>query len=140
MVLRAAQTNLSEEKPVSSDSNSDATNEELDRYRNTIKQLESRLAECIMKNEEYERNSIAAAKTAEVEAILKEKVEELEKLRKDQEDLLELLTDQDSKIMLYKEKLEVLGAKVVDSKKYLISYKKSLYILENLFHQRYNLI
>lgn len=140
MVLRAAQTNLSEEKPVSPDSNSDATNEELDRYRNTIKQLESRLAECIMKNEEYERNSIAAAKTAEVEAILKEKVEELEKLRKDQEDLLELLTDQDSKIMLYKEKLEVLGAKVVDSKKYLISYKKSLYILENLFHQRYNLI
>jgi len=39
------------------------------------------------------------------------KTDELEKLKKDQ-DLLELLTDQDSKITLYKERLIELGDKV----------------------------
>ncbi|KOC65899.1 General vesicular transport factor p115 [Habropoda laboriosa] len=48
----------------------------------------------------------------DLERKLKEKSGELEKLKKDQENLLELLTDQDSKIILYKEKLAALGEKV----------------------------
>lgn len=41
--------------------------------------------------------------------------QELEKLRKDQEDLLVLLADQDSKINHYKDRLKQLGEKVTES-------------------------
>lgn len=112
LVLRAAQTNLSEPKesipPVN---NIDSTNLELEKYRNTVKDLESRLAECTLKLQEQDRKERNSNNT-EYERILKEKTIELEKLRKDQEDLLELLTDQDSKLMQYKEKLLALGEKV----------------------------
>ena len=121
MVLRGAQTNLTEEKIVHPSNNLDATNEELDRYKNLVKDLETRLSDCTSKNQEYEQKITA---NKELENSLKEKLEELEKLRKDQEDLLELLTDQDSKITLYKDKLEALGVKV-----------QSIKIVKNYCHE-----
>ncbi|XP_043276188.1 general vesicular transport factor p115 [Venturia canescens] len=108
LVLRAAQTNLSAEKPAVVN-NVDATSEELEKLRNTVKDLENRLAASELKNQEHERKT---SDSAELKNQLQEKVEELERLRKDQEDLLELMADQDSKITIYKEKLEALGVKV----------------------------
>lgn len=112
LVLRAAQTNFSNGKESTSPSNNlDATNEELEKYKAKVRDLESRLSSYVLKLEEYEKKSISQNGT-ELETALKQKTEELEKLRKDQEDLLELLTDQDNKITLYKEKLVALGEKV----------------------------
>ncbi|XP_012271153.1 general vesicular transport factor p115 [Orussus abietinus] len=111
LVLRAAQANLSDSKEVISSSNHiDSNNEELMKYKNTVKDLETRLAECTLKFQEYERK--ATIHNNDIERILKERTEELEKMKKDQEDLLELLTDQDNKIVFCKEKLAALGAKV----------------------------
>lgn len=45
--------------------------------------------------------------------LLEEAGSELDKLRKDQEDLLELLTDQDIRLSRYKERLRTLGEKVI---------------------------
>lgn len=45
----------------------------------------------------------------------KEKDDELERLRKDQEDLLELLTDQDLKLNAFKNRLRDLGETVDDA-------------------------
>lgn len=109
LVLRAAQTNLSAEKASVVVNSAEATNEELEKLRNTVKDLENRLAESELKNQENERK---INNSAQLKIQLEEKVEELERLRKDQEDLLELMADQDSKIMLFKEKLEALGVKV----------------------------
>ncbi|OAD57049.1 hypothetical protein WN48_02849 [Eufriesea mexicana] len=100
LVLRAAQTNLLFEE---SESNNITANEgctkEAEKYKTVIIELENRLAEYALMVNSYEID-------------LKEKSEELEKLKKDQEDLLELLTEQDSKIILYKEKLIALGEKI----------------------------
>lgn len=112
LVLRAAQTNLSEAKDVLPPTNNiDSTNLELEKYKDTVRDLESRLAECTLNLQEQERKDRNSNNT-EYEKLLKEKAAELEKLRKDQEDLLELLTDQDSKLTLYKERLVSLGEKV----------------------------
>ena len=112
LVLRAAQTNFSNGKELISPSNNvHATNEELEKYKAKVKDLESRLSGYVLKLEEYEKKSIDQ-NGIELETALKQKTEELEKLRKDQEDLLELLTDQDNKITMYKEKLVALGEKV----------------------------
>lgn len=43
-----------------------------------------------------------------------EKQTELERLRKDQEDLLELLTDQDMKLMSFKNRLKELGETIIE--------------------------
>lgn len=50
----------------------------------------------------------------ELEEENREKEAELERLRKDQEDLLELLTDQDTKLMSFKSRLRELGEMVED--------------------------
>ncbi|XP_066584659.1 general vesicular transport factor p115 isoform X2 [Prorops nasuta] len=103
LVLRAAQTNLNEEKEtVASVNNIDGIKQELESCKNIIKDLETRLAESKCK----------VSKEAELEKQLKEKTEELEKLNKDHEDLLELFLDQDMKNNMYKQKLAKLGEKV----------------------------
>jgi len=110
LVLRAAQINIGneKEKTIVSSNNPDLE-KELQMYKTMIADLENRLAEYahIATRDCKEKNS-----ESELEHQLKSKIEELEKLKKDQEDLLELLTDQDNKIMLYKERLIELGNKV----------------------------
>lgn len=51
---------------------------------------------------------------SDLHAVLHEKEEELERLRKDQENLLELLTDQDQKLGRFKERLRELGDPIHD--------------------------
>lgn len=53
-------------------------------------------------------------KIVELESANSEKDEELEKLRKDQEDLLELLTDQDVRLNTFKNRLRELGETIDD--------------------------
>ncbi|KAH0955835.1 hypothetical protein HN011_005197 [Eciton burchellii] len=109
LVLRAAQTNIGheKEKPIAPSNNPDL---EKELYKTMIADLESRLAEYAHITQDCKEKD--NDKESELEHQLKSKIEELEKLRKDQEDLLELLTDQDNKIMLYKERLMELGNKV----------------------------
>jgi len=107
LVLRAAQTNIGEEKTIAPSNNPDL---EKELYKTTIADLESRLAEYAHTTRDCKEKD--SDRESELELQLKSKIEELEKLRKDQEDLLELLTDQDNKIMLYKERLMELGNKV----------------------------
>ena len=107
MVLRAAQTNIGDEKKTVTSSNNIDLEKELQTYKTMVADLESRLA--VYAQEHAENNE---KKEPELEYQLKSKTEEFEKLKKDQEDLLELLTDQDSKITLYKERLIELGDKV----------------------------
>lgn len=111
LVLRAAQANIEDGKQaVISNNNNLDLEKELQTYKTIVADLENRLAEYSRITQEHkEKNS---EKELELEHQLKLKTDELEKLKKDQEDLLELLTDQDSKIMLYKERLIELGDKV----------------------------
>ncbi|XP_024943329.1 general vesicular transport factor p115 isoform X2 [Cephus cinctus] len=113
LVLRAAQTNFSDEKQMMSTENHIDTTvrEDLDKYKVIVKDLQQRLDDSIMKLKEYEHERSNQSKSM-LESALKEKMDELEKLQKDQEDLLELLTDQESKIVSYKQKLIALGEKV----------------------------
>ncbi|XP_012235787.1 general vesicular transport factor p115 [Linepithema humile] len=110
LVLRATQTNIQDEKETITNSNNLDLEKELQTYKTMVADLENRLAEYSqIAQERKEKNS---EKESDFEYQLKLKIEEFEKLKKDQEDLLELLTDQDSKIMLYKERLIELGDKV----------------------------
>ncbi|KMQ93065.1 general vesicular transport factor p115 [Lasius niger] len=78
-----------------------------------VADLENRLAEYVhMAQEHKEKNNEKKESELEYQLKISKMVDELEKLKKDQEDLLELLTDQDNKIMLYKERLIELGDKV----------------------------
>lgn len=111
MVLRAAQTNIGDGKETIASSNNIDMEKELQTYKTMVADLEKRLAEYVhVSQEPKEKNN--EKKESELEYQLKSKIDELEKLKKDQEDLLVLLTDQDSKIMLYKERLTELGDKV----------------------------
>lgn len=109
LVLRAAQANIGDKKETIDSSNNLDLEKELQTYKMMVADLETRLTEYMhiiqQHNEKNKENS-------ELEYQLKLKTDELEKLKKDQEDLLELLTDQDSKITLYKERLIELGDKV----------------------------
>ncbi|XP_074106802.1 general vesicular transport factor p115 [Cotesia typhae] len=110
LVLRAAQTNLTDKDMLTNDSIKLDSSEELQKSLHTIQNLESQLSEyksLVLSLQEKESQV-----SLELENKLKESTEELEKLKKDQEDLLELLSDQDTKLMLYKEKLTALGEKV----------------------------
>ncbi|XP_018361248.1 PREDICTED: general vesicular transport factor p115 isoform X1 [Trachymyrmex cornetzi] len=111
LVLRAAQANIGDGKETSASSNNLDLEKELQTYKTMVADLENRLAEYthIMQqhNEKDKEN-----KESYLKSQLKLKIDELEKLKKDQEALLELLTDQDSKITLYKERLIELGDKV----------------------------
>jgi len=110
LVLRAAQTNIGNGKETIVSSNLDLE-KELQTYKTIVRDLENRLAEYThIMQQHNEKNK--ESKESELEYQLKLKTDELEKLKKDQEDLLELLTDQDSKITLYKERLIELGDKV----------------------------
>lgn len=104
LVLRAAQ----------SDSNSKVNGEkgsdEVEAMRRRVQELEERLAECL--TDVKGREGTEGERLTEVERELRERTEELEKVKKDQDDLLELLADQDSKIAGYKERLAALGEKV----------------------------
>lgn len=53
-------------------------------------------------------------KMKQLEVELVEKDAELERLRKDQDDLLELLTDQDTKLNAFKNRLKELGETIED--------------------------
>lgn len=84
---------------------------ELQTYKTMVADLEKHLAEYVHITQDHkEKNN--EKKESELEYQLKSKMDELEKLKKDHEDLLELMNDQDSKIMLYKERLIELGDKV----------------------------
>ncbi|KAG7197748.1 hypothetical protein KM043_001572 [Ampulex compressa] len=111
LVLRAAQTNLSEDKDAGPCPNYADLAKDLERYKSLVADLENRVVEYdeLMRQckEKYREDYCL-----ELESALKEKSEELDKLKKDQEDLLELLADQDVKIILYKKRLAALGEKV----------------------------
>ncbi|XP_020295207.1 general vesicular transport factor p115 [Pseudomyrmex gracilis] len=111
LVLRAAQANIKDGKEavVSTNNNVDLE-KELQTYKTMVADLEGRLAEYSRIIQEHKENN--SEKESKLEHELKLKTDELEKLKKDQEDLLELLTDQDNKIMLYKERLIELGNKI----------------------------
>ncbi|XP_076386983.1 general vesicular transport factor p115 isoform X4 [Megachile rotundata] len=112
LVLRAAQTNLlSEENNANNVANGKDYTKEMERYKNIITDLENRLAECTTTINEY-KLKVEERNETDFERKLKEKSEELEKIKNDQEGFLELLTEQDVKIMLYKERLIALGEKV----------------------------
>nr|XP_034182659.1 general vesicular transport factor p115 isoform X2 [Osmia lignaria] len=112
LVLRAAQTNLlSEENDSNNITNEEECAKEVEKYKHVITDLENRLDECTSMIKEYKRK-VEEKNETDLERKLREKSEELEKIKKDQEDLLELLTEQDSKIILYKERLIALGEKV----------------------------
>lgn len=84
----------------------------MEKYKAQIKDLENRLSASALKISQDESKS-DDTNHIQLEDILKQRTDELEKLRKDQEDLLELLTDQDNKITMYKERLLSLGEKVL---------------------------
>lgn len=112
LVLRAAQTNLlSEENNSNNVANGKDYTKEVERYKNIITDLENRLAEYTTTIQEY-KVKLERRNETDFERKLKEKSEELEKIKNDQEGFLELLTEQDVKIMLYKERLIALGEKV----------------------------
>ncbi|XP_039305505.1 general vesicular transport factor p115 isoform X1 [Solenopsis invicta] len=108
LVLRAAQANIGDGKETIVSSNNIDLEKELQTYKTMVADLENRLAEYTQQHDEKNKEN----KESELEYQLKSKTEEFEKLKKDQEDLLELLTDQDSKITMYKERLIELGDKV----------------------------
>jgi len=119
LVLRAAQANIGDGKETIVSSNNLDLEKELQTYKTMVADLENRLAEyahIMQRNNEKDKEN----KESELEYQLKLKTDELEKLKKDQEDLLELLTDQDSKITLYKERLIELGDKVCFMKLHMI--------------------
>ncbi|KAL0127013.1 hypothetical protein PUN28_005389 [Cardiocondyla obscurior] len=111
LVLRAAQANIGDGKETITSSNNLDLEKELQTYKIMVADLENRLAEYTyivqQHNEKNKEN-----RESELEYQLKLKTDELEKLKKDQEDLLELMTDQDNKITLYRERLIELGDKV----------------------------
>lgn len=120
LVLRAAQANIDDGRKMATSSNDEEQQleKELQTYKTLVADLENRLVEYshIAKehrdkdNEKKESEDLSRIK--ELECELKLKTEEIETLKKDQENLLTLLTDQDSKIMRYKERLVELGDKV----------------------------
>ncbi|XP_077267281.1 general vesicular transport factor p115 [Temnothorax americanus] len=111
LVLRAAQANIGDGKETIASSNNLDLEKELQTYKTMVADLENRLAEYTRITQQHDEKN-KENKESELEYQLKLKTDELEKLKKDQEDLLELLTDQDSKITLYKERLIELGDKV----------------------------
>lgn len=116
LVLRAAQANIGNGKEtVSSSANNHADIEkELQMYKTRVIELEKRLEHTRTIQEHKEKDN--EKNETGLEYQLQLKIKELEKLKKDHEDLLELLTDQDSKITLYKERLTELGDKVNTSR------------------------
>lgn len=75
--------------------------------QNTL--LKAQLAAGATGNEQVPMDAGAVDKIAELENMCSEKEKQLELLRIDQEDLLELLTDQDIKLNRFKDKLRELG-------------------------------
>lgn len=112
MVLRAAQTSLPEgEKPISVLNNHlDSTNEELNKYRSQVKDLENRLSECLTMLDEYKGKESRQCQALQNQ--LKETTEKLSSLDKDQENLLLLLVHYDNKMKAYRERLVALGENV----------------------------
>lgn len=90
LVLRAAQANL---------------DESMVNHRPDDLLMEKKINELTKKIQDYEARQ-------NFELMFNEKCQELGKIKKDQDDLLELLADQDNKIIMYKEKLVSLGEKV----------------------------
>ncbi|XP_054007785.1 general vesicular transport factor p115 isoform X1 [Hylaeus anthracinus] len=112
LVLRATQSNgRSEETEYYNAVNSEDSAKELEKCRSIIAELENRLAECTSTVKEY-KQKLEEENETDFERKLQKKSEELEALKKEQEDLLELLTDQESKLTMYKERLAALGEKV----------------------------
>lgn len=110
LVLRAAQTNVGNGKDNVACTNNPDLEKELQTYKTMVADLENRLAEYTHIAQDHKEKH--SERELELEHQLKSRTEELEKLKQDQEDLLVLLTDQDGKIMLYKERLIELGDKV----------------------------
>lgn len=120
MVLRAAQANIGDGKEKNASSNDLDLEKELQTYKTMVADLENRLAEYMHIMQQHNKDKEIKESHLELISQLKLKIDELEKLKKDQEALLELLTDQDSKITLYKERLIELGDKVCAIKLYFI--------------------
>lgn len=91
IVLRAAQTNLN-------DNNIEIKNNNDDIVKNL--------------NDKINQLTIQLNNSNINEKLYNDKCCELDKLKKDQDDLLELLADQDNKIIMYKKKLAELGEKI----------------------------
>ncbi|XP_063974327.1 general vesicular transport factor p115 [Diachasmimorpha longicaudata] len=108
LVLRAAQID-SGENGRSGRGLTNHTEDEVKKYSAIVKELEERLANYVLKVKEYEGSG---ERLREMEKVLTERTEELEKVKKDQDDLLELLADQDNKISVFKERLVALGEKI----------------------------
>lgn len=112
-ILRAAQISYSEEKiPQTISNNVASSNEELEKYKNQISDLEKRLSDSLTLIQELQSKTVNSKITIDLENRLKQQTKEFENLKKDQDDLLVLLTDQDNKLMMYKERLIALGEKV----------------------------
>lgn len=110
-ILRAAQIQYTEDKlPKSTSNNIEPSNTDLEKYKNHISDLEKRLSDSLILIQELQSKKLD--KTTDLENRLKEQTKEFEDLKKDQDDLLVLLTDQDNKLTMYKEKLIALGEKV----------------------------
>lgn len=109
LVLRAAQTNLNDDKEILMNNHKDNEPILITKYKNTISELEIQLNDCQLKIKDYE---IKNTNQLHYEQLLKQRTDEFEQLKKDQDDLLELLAHQDSKLITYKEKLIALGEKV----------------------------
>lgn len=112
-ILRAAQISYSEDKiPQTIPNNVDSSNEELEKYKNHISDLEKRLSDSLNLIQELQSKTSDSKATADLANELKQQTKQFEDLKKDQEDLLVLLTDQDNKLIMYKERLTALGEKV----------------------------
>ncbi|OXU21680.1 hypothetical protein TSAR_004043 [Trichomalopsis sarcophagae] len=112
-ILRAAQISYSEDKiPQTIPNNVASSNEELEKYKNQISGLEKRLSESLTLIQELQSKTVDSKTTTDLENRLKQQTKEFENLKKDQDDLLVLLTDQDNKLIMYKERLIALGEKV----------------------------
>ena len=116
-ILRAAQTSYSEKKQFTFSNHNQSTYEDLEQYQNRIRDLENRLSKSSSLIQELQYKDVQNQVPEYLEAVelkkqLEEKLTDYTKLKKDQEDLLLLLSDQDNKLAIYKKRLISLGEKV----------------------------
>ncbi|KAK0159624.1 hypothetical protein PV327_010719 [Microctonus hyperodae] len=104
IVLRAAQINHNN-VTLNSDNNKE-------KYESMINELEMQLKNCHLRINELENKSTEENSESHYKKLYEEKSIELDKLKKDQDDLLELLAYEDTKLNAYKAKLTALGEKV----------------------------
>lgn len=111
-ILRAAQTSYMEDKVatvVPGSNHVQPVEEELERYKRRVRELEDSLAKALIVTKETQQGLAAALE--ESRKVLDRRNVEYDELKKDQDDLLLLLTVQDNKIGAYRDKLIAYGEK-----------------------------